>query len=501
MPADCPLLDPSQMNIEQIMIWIEWLSRPQLGIGDESTWFCFKVVLTSNLKPVPESSAAVRKSEAHRGIARVWELEYDGWVKNCQVGGNIQYSAQSLQYEEHLIAQGLAQAAQTRPHWLGLPPRTPSNTQAAISEDTRAFIIGLLDNVAESDRHTVEGLIDNLNKMYALMPAEVSTNSETRFRWLTTLQKANGMWANGDDSVIQKLGLPALLPRSLDTLPEPMDYLSSFWLAGDYFRAPFEVDENATHGHFEIWQHRLLKNGFMHHSESGTLLGGPTGVRWAVLAIIKYLLNVGAVKGKLVSPVPQPEGLSSRRLSDGLWDLSLEWCEAWTAEIQSTISILNKTYEERFSQPISTPLAGFPGDPESVFDDIPDVPEDEDALVDSSTAGPSRTLRPRPKPIPKIDPPVSDDESASHHSQLSEDDPDGSDTFEPSGGEEEEEEEDQSEEEGKHKSAKGKEAVRSKPMDSDEDIRSKFMAKFVKSGSIIDRISYEDEQGKRLKRL
>lgn len=182
LPPGCPPIDPFQMISEQVNIWIEWLSRPQLGIDDESSWFGFKMVYTSNLKALPESSAAIQKSETRRNTAKVWELEYNGWVKNCQVGGKIQYSAESLQYEEYLVTQGLTLAAQNQPHWLGLPPRTPSNTQPAIPETARDFVLGLLANVTETDKHIVGGLIDSLNEMYSLMPAEVSANHQKYIR-------------------------------------------------------------------------------------------------------------------------------------------------------------------------------------------------------------------------------------------------------------------------------------------------------------------------------
>jgi hypothetical protein len=171
MPPDYPLIDPSVMTREYAIAWVKWLARPQKKEADPSTWFVPKIVYTTSLNISLVRNDAVSKRKVTKGGTEVWELMYDGWVDKCQRGGNIKYPEDSREYEEHL--KQLERNSISRPHLLGLPCRSNYAPTLAVSDSIIGFIKELTDPLPDSDKEAINGLLRGLNKMYALLPAEV----------------------------------------------------------------------------------------------------------------------------------------------------------------------------------------------------------------------------------------------------------------------------------------------------------------------------------------
>jgi hypothetical protein len=108
------------MDTKYALTWVEWLHRRQDGEGDQSTWFTFRVVHTLSLNSIPPNCQASRKSKIQKGSSEVWQLEYDGCVEHCQVGGEIWYPQESIDYEDYLKKQAV-KSGPSKPHLLGLP--------------------------------------------------------------------------------------------------------------------------------------------------------------------------------------------------------------------------------------------------------------------------------------------------------------------------------------------------------------------------------------------
>jgi hypothetical protein len=173
-------MDPGRMGTECLLVWIKWLLRAQNKIGDESTWFAFKIVHTASLNSLPHNCDAIRRTEIKKGTKKMWELEYEGWGERCQVSGEISYPQESLEYEEYVLAQAAGAASHGKQHWLGLPSM-PASEDEAFLEAERDFVVGLLEDVPEPEKRAVSTLMESVNTMYALLPAKVSALS-TKFK-------------------------------------------------------------------------------------------------------------------------------------------------------------------------------------------------------------------------------------------------------------------------------------------------------------------------------
>lgn len=523
-PPSCPLMDPSDMNSDGVNTSIGWFLQPQNNEGDKSSWFTFTLVLTSNRKALPDGCEAIQQTETQRGNAKVFELEYSGWVEKCQAGGNIRYPQESLDFERYLAAQGAAETSLKYPHWKGLRAGDPAKALPGISEEAQDFIFGLLADIADEEKEVVKGLVDRLNEMYSLMPAEVRSDSAQRpglVLQFMTGQDEHGLWAESPESVATILGLPAVLPATVADAPQPIDFLRAFWSTADYFRPAFQVDEKSRTDFLEGWQHRFIMDGFLRHDESSTLLGGEYGLRWGVLAIIKFLLNIGALTGKLEAPAPLPEGINGRRVPNGLWDVVLEWCENWTTAIQSTISLLEETFAERSCQTTSHEAVQdgwLPGTRETSPE-----PNRPSSSARSPTPGQSKSRRLRPKSAhaSKLVSDALNQHSESDSHESTEDEQDALDIFKPSGSDKDDSDEESDTRESeveaeaekpKTKSAKSKQVEvpnqAQKPVaksskgkqvaegERDVDLLSaKFWSKYMKSGSVSERRQYEAQHG------
>lgn len=173
MPEGFPLIDAAAMDREYALIWIRWMRRRQDGIGDESSWFGFRTVFTPSINRKPVRQDAVSKNRVMRGSVEVWELVYDDWVQACQVNGNIKYPDEAKEYQEYLERQLGGAGRSSWPHLLGLPCKSDYVSAPAITDAEREFILGLLGDIPDSEKETVSSLINSLNAMYALLPAEV----------------------------------------------------------------------------------------------------------------------------------------------------------------------------------------------------------------------------------------------------------------------------------------------------------------------------------------
>lgn len=180
MPEGFPLIDPSDMDREYALVWIKWLSRPQEGLGDESTWFIWKTVLTPSVYTILVRDDAVSKKKVMRGATEVLELVYDGWVEKCQVGGEIKFPEESHEYQDYLTSQMHGALGTSRPHLLGLPCDYKYQPTPVLTEEDIDFIVKLLVALPSSEKERVVLVLRSLNKMYMLLPAEVCTTCFSR---------------------------------------------------------------------------------------------------------------------------------------------------------------------------------------------------------------------------------------------------------------------------------------------------------------------------------
>jgi hypothetical protein len=172
-PPDHPLIDPSIMNKEYGMVWVHWLARTQRRLGDPSTWFCFKVVFTNSSTLKTVRSDAIKRTKIQKGSSEVWRLEYDGWVEQCQIGGHIRYPQESLEYEEALKRRAGALSRAGSSHLLGLPCQRNYEATQVIDSETRAHITSIVEKLPPEEKEGITRVVDALNEMYMLLPAEV----------------------------------------------------------------------------------------------------------------------------------------------------------------------------------------------------------------------------------------------------------------------------------------------------------------------------------------
>jgi hypothetical protein len=177
----------------------------------------------------------------------------------------------------------------------------------------------------------------------------------------------------------------------------------------------------------------VLQEGFLRHPESKTLLGGKCGTLWPVLVLLKALLNVGFVIGKVDLGVPLPAEVDKRRFSGGDWEMMLDWCKEWRTAIEATVTILKETFDERTREGdghcANTQTSG------SKLESQPLESSRSQPGSPSTSQHPLPRPRPRPRPRPVTYalerlPGVDDDCS----SAGTDSDEEASDNFKPSGG-------------------------------------------------------------------
>jgi hypothetical protein len=276
-------------------------------------------------------------------------------VERCQVGGKIQYPQESIDYEEYWKKQA-AKSGPSKLHLLALPCQNRYIPAVAIMEAENEFLSEALSGALSVEKDSVFTLIGSVNTMYKLLPAEVSDaflalqldfDTEKSSEFLNARFKTEmGLWSDEVNSVCQVLGLPALLPSSASNLPIPLDFLKDTWLP-DFFLAPYDAAPMASFSFFEAWQYCLRKQGFLRHSGSQTLIGGQYGTVWLVRAILKVLLNCGAVVGKVTLLAPLPDGVDTSQISPGDWSRALDWCNELQTAIDETADLLWKTFGEQ----------------------------------------------------------------------------------------------------------------------------------------------------------
>lgn len=153
------------------------------------------------------------------------------------------------------------------------------------------------------------------------------------------------MWTGADS----KSGVvPQLLPQSPPTDERISSYISKFqmWMPRSYFGPTDAALPGGTASEFEVWQ-KKMRSGPLYHEKSETYLGGKWGVVWVIRALIVFLANAGASCGKIVAPVPIPEGYDSDRMGLGDWKRTIGWIKEWLELLRSACKKLKATYDQR----------------------------------------------------------------------------------------------------------------------------------------------------------
>lgn len=114
-----------------------------------------------------------------------------------------------------------------------------------------------------------------------------------------------------------------------------------------------------TFYYLEDWQNRAKTEAPFVHEESGTLLGGDSGLPWIIRALIMLVLNLAVAKGIIEPTVPIPEHYDISRLPIGEYERVITWCQQWLARIEASSAILDQTFEARTSEEFTMSASEF----------------------------------------------------------------------------------------------------------------------------------------------
>ncbi|KAG9093697.1 hypothetical protein FS749_013927 [Ceratobasidium sp. UAMH 11750] len=363
-PPDAIWKDPGSMPRAPLLVWVCWIHNAQAGkhknLGEEVR---------------REFVECNNRTECH--------LIFDRPVTRSHAVGDLPYGEANFAYAAHLAA-AKAQSTPKPDHWLGLPTIGPHTKTSVLHDEEEATIRALSATTAPEVRERIEKIVECIKEHQRLIPATTP----------------KGVWAHPST-------LPIIIPPSIPTNPVANPF-SPLWPPIHYFRASPNVPFESTIQFFWAFVEVALTTGLLHHEESGTLLGGDSGMIQIIRPLLVLLFYLLAIRGNITLPETLPAELNVSTLPVKMYDRLLEWIDASIEALDATNAILRKTSEERSA----VRFAGDEHAPAFEVAEIADLPPESDEPMQPPVAGrassatprpssSSKRSKPRPRPKPK----------------------------------------------------------------------------------------------------
>ncbi|KEP46672.1 hypothetical protein V565_186640 [Rhizoctonia solani 123E] len=366
--------DPSRFSMHTTTIWVDFLLACFKKQIPDDHQFQFTLV-SGGTKPIhPKDSQEDSRDLVTRDGKRVWMLKFTKTVDRCHHPGGpaavlAVYPKGAAVYADFMAAGKVHPDAICQPpaSRCGLPASSSSTSDVAFCPAEMEYWLNLSKFLTDSSKSRTTLLLDRTNAHQSHLPAV----------------DPKGIYRS-------KKTLPLLIGSSpqISAAPSTMH----FPLAMCQRNPP----PNATIGCYEAFFEDVLdeEQGLLVHAQSGTLLGGETGVVGLSRSLLRLQFGFSVARREFDPPEAFPTGYDVSRIPINDYDRLCGWIDTLNHKLEASTQILTQTSTERKGS--LDHLQPIPRD---------DTPATEYLLPASNNSGPVRSgssaLPPSPNPKPQ----------------------------------------------------------------------------------------------------